>query len=512
MKLKLLLVFAIFSIVTQLFSQEGDVTLTVIGQGKTIEEAQQQAFRDAIMQTYGVFVSSNTEVVGEKLKADSVNTITNGVVKKYVVISTSESPDGTITTMLKVSVSTSQIGAFFSNAGGNASLNGSLFAFAIQQQRLNENNEVKAVSSAIKISEGILSRSFNYNVSIATSPYEVKKNGVAEYRVPTIIRISFNENVELFNKFLADSLEAISLSEVERSVYSSSRKPTYTSYIVMLPPGKPRKDEAFPDTTLRPYTVEDSPFARLRRVTLRSRESALMISRLMHCTVPFMASRCVVEDNAKIFSTANPSALRSRLDNRDSRLDNRDSILLACFGRPEDLKSDLDPRHLYPRRILNLYSIESRYLDSKTIEQEIDDEEFVPDARYRTFRKTFWLFPRTFHGGALVYNINFYVDYSLEDIGKISGFSVQPRKEPFTPEEMSLPDARNPRRPVAANKKGGESGPAVAGPGEYVVKSGDGGAKIAKANGVSISDLVAVNPGVDWTKLKVGQKVQLPKK
>jgi LysM repeat protein len=65
---------------------------------------------------------------------------------------------------------------------------------------------------------------------------------------------------------------------------------------------------------------------------------------------------------------------------------------------------------------------------------------------------------------------------------------------------------------VAADKKGGKSGPAVAGPGEYVVKAGDGGAKIAKASGVSLSDLQAVNPGVDWTKLKVGQKVKLPKK
>jgi LysM repeat protein len=66
--------------------------------------------------------------------------------------------------------------------------------------------------------------------------------------------------------------------------------------------------------------------------------------------------------------------------------------------------------------------------------------------------------------------------------------------------------------PVVADKKGGKSGPAVAGPGEYVVKAGDGGTKIAKANGVSLADLQAVNPGVDWTKLKVGQKVKLPKK
>jgi LysM repeat protein len=52
----------------------------------------------------------------------------------------------------------------------------------------------------------------------------------------------------------------------------------------------------------------------------------------------------------------------------------------------------------------------------------------------------------------------------------------------------------------------------VAGPGEYVVKSGDTGVKIARANSVAIGDLQAVNPGVNWNSLKVGQKVKLPQK
>ncbi len=60
--------------------------------------------------------------------------------------------------------------------------------------------------------------------------------------------------------------------------------------------------------------------------------------------------------------------------------------------------------------------------------------------------------------------------------------------------------------------KAGAAGPAVAGPDEYVVVGGDTGAKIARAKGVSLADLIAVNPGVNWTALKVGQKVKLPKK
>jgi LysM repeat protein len=67
------------------------------------------------------------------------------------------------------------------------------------------------------------------------------------------------------------------------------------------------------------------------------------------------------------------------------------------------------------------------------------------------------------------------------------------------------------KRPAAA-AKGAPHEPAVAGPGEYVVKGGDSFAKIARAQGTTLADLQAVNPGVESAKLKVGQKLKLPKK
>lgn len=66
------------------------------------------------------------------------------------------------------------------------------------------------------------------------------------------------------------------------------------------------------------------------------------------------------------------------------------------------------------------------------------------------------------------------------------------------------------KKPVAAKGKSGE--PVVAGPGEYVIRGGDTGAKIARAQGVSLADLMAVNPEVNWNKMHVGQKIKLPKK
>jgi len=65
--------------------------------------------------------------------------------------------------------------------------------------------------------------------------------------------------------------------------------------------------------------------------------------------------------------------------------------------------------------------------------------------------------------------------------------------------------------PKAANVKAA-AGPAVAGPDEYVIKAGDTFAKIARAQGATLADVQAVNPGVDASKLKVGQKIKLPAK
>jgi LysM repeat protein len=57
-----------------------------------------------------------------------------------------------------------------------------------------------------------------------------------------------------------------------------------------------------------------------------------------------------------------------------------------------------------------------------------------------------------------------------------------------------------------AAAKGGEA--KAAGPGEYVVKSGDNGMKIVRATGVSLSELETLNPGIDWKHLRVGQTVK----
>lgn len=73
--------------------------------------------------------------------------------------------------------------------------------------------------------------------------------------------------------------------------------------------------------------------------------------------------------------------------------------------------------------------------------------------------------------------------------------------------------AKKPAPVEVAGKKGSaKAGPVTAGPDEYVVKPGDTGSKIAKAVGCTSAQLTEVNPGVNFSKLKPGQKIKIPAK
>ena len=56
----------------------------------------------------------------------------------------------------------------------------------------------------------------------------------------------------------------------------------------------------------------------------------------------------------------------------------------------------------------------------------------------------------------------------------------------------------------------GKASDLKAGTDQYVVKPCDTGVKIARAIGTSLADMEAVNPLVDWSRLKVGQNIKIP--
>jgi len=69
-------------------------------------------------------------------------------------------------------------------------------------------------------------------------------------------------------------------------------------------------------------------------------------------------------------------------------------------------------------------------------------------------------------------------------------------------------------RPVAAAKGGAAAAPTgvLNADGTYTIASGDTVAKVARKFAVKIDAIEAENPGLDPARLKVGQKIRIPKK
>lgn len=76
--------------------------------------------------------------------------------------------------------------------------------------------------------------------------------------------------------------------------------------------------------------------------------------------------------------------------------------------------------------------------------------------------------------------------------------------------QTQIADMQKAQRESPMAGHGRHGGPVVAGPGEYIVRSGDSGARIARRNHVSLHDLMAVNPNVNWRRLHPGERIKLP--
>lgn len=73
---------------------QDEAVLTVFGFGETKDEATKIALRSAIEQAFGVFVSSNTQLLNDSLISDEIATISSGNIKHYEYISEQKYENG----------------------------------------------------------------------------------------------------------------------------------------------------------------------------------------------------------------------------------------------------------------------------------------------------------------------------------------------------------------------------------------------------------------------------------
>lgn len=201
------------------------VTLVASGQGKTQDEAKQNALRSAIEQAFGTFISSKTEILNDNLVKDEIVSVANGNIQKFEIISEVQIPNGGYATSLKATVSVTKLTSFVQSKGVVVEFKGSLFAFNVNQQILNEKNEIKAIEDLCKVITKLSDASFEYSIK-ASDPVAINASN-EKWRIPMYISVSANNNLLSIATYINQTLKGLSLSIDEADNYVKLGKKVY---------------------------------------------------------------------------------------------------------------------------------------------------------------------------------------------------------------------------------------------------------------------------------------------
>jgi hypothetical protein len=221
MKKLIILLTCLFTL--NAFAQDDKtVTLVVSGQGKTQEEARQNALRGAIEQAFGTFISSKTEILNDSIIKDEIVSVTNGNIQKYEVISVLQLSTEVWSTILNATVSVNKLQTFCESKGVSIEFNGGLFALNIKQQMLNEKAEEIIIYNMVGVLHELMQKSINY--TIINGPPESLDTENKRWSIPITVTAISNKNIEKCAEYFIQILKSISLDSIGVAQYNQLRK------------------------------------------------------------------------------------------------------------------------------------------------------------------------------------------------------------------------------------------------------------------------------------------------
>ena len=208
-------------------TQQNDktVTLVVSAQGKTQDEAKQNALRSAIEQAFGAFISSKTEILNDQVVADQMASVSSGNIQSYEMLNESQLPDGSWGLTLKALVSVDKLTSFVEAKGIAIEIKGGLFALNIKQQLLNEQGEIKAVNEMVGLLHEPMQTSFDYVIK-SSDPKSLDAES-KNWEIPLVVTATTNKNMDFCANYCIKTLAALSLSSEEVTSYTSLNKAVF---------------------------------------------------------------------------------------------------------------------------------------------------------------------------------------------------------------------------------------------------------------------------------------------
>lgn len=223
-------------------SENKSVTLVVSGSGINKDEAIKNALRAALEQTYGTFVSSNTQLVNDELAKDEIISVSSGNIEKYSEDSSLLLEDGRYNITLNATVSIGKLMKFAQSKGARTELAGASFAMNMKIRKLEKENEVKTLSVLQNqvleiIKNGIYDLRITAEEPKACSNQYIKfshtipNSEIQKYKQQYMIRVRLdfapNINAESMVTCIQNTLKGLSLSETDVEEYKKSGLPVY---------------------------------------------------------------------------------------------------------------------------------------------------------------------------------------------------------------------------------------------------------------------------------------------
>src|SRR5574344_320641 len=202
---------------------DGSASIIVTGTGATKEEATKNAFRDAVTQVYGAYVSSNTSILHDNVTKDEIVSIASGNIEGYKELSVSAVPGGKVYVTLDVKVNSQKLSVYAKSKGATVEFNGaSLFA----KSRLLDANaeaEKKVINNLQEQLISLLPYAFDRKLEILGDPIETKDQKA--YRLTFKVSQVRNQNTAAFFKLIKTTIAGM-ISKYDWNFIKSSKRKT----------------------------------------------------------------------------------------------------------------------------------------------------------------------------------------------------------------------------------------------------------------------------------------------
>lgn len=202
------LVFLALSLYCIAASAQDVVSLVVSADGPTKTQAIDNALRSAIEQTYGTFVSANTQILNDQLVKDEIATVSSGNIQKYTEIAAVTLSNGNTSVTLNVTVSLKKLVKYAKNKGSECEFAGATLGANLRQLQFRYDNSKKALEHLKEYTRIVGSRVFDYEIKVGKP-----QSGMGNMMISVTVKYIPNSFTKEYFKTVLQTLDATAFSE-----------------------------------------------------------------------------------------------------------------------------------------------------------------------------------------------------------------------------------------------------------------------------------------------------------